>query len=273
MDMVREIAAAVAAVREKKPLVHHLTNYVTANDSANITLAFGASPVMAGDPGEAEDMAALAAALVLNIGTLSAAAVATMIAAGKRAGELGIPVVFDPVGAGATPLRTAAARQIIGEVPLAVVRGNAAEVKALAGLKAAIKGVDAVADGTDGAEAARLLAERLGCVVAVTGKIDIVVGGGEVVRIHNGHSWLSSVTGTGCMATSLVGCCCGAGAPPFAAAAAGVAAMGIAGELAFRSLGPGEGIGTFRARLFDSVFMLASDTVTQWAKVENEIWK
>ncbi len=268
MALLPEVARTLAAVKEKRPLVHHLTNYVTANDSANITLAVGASPVMAADPSEAVDMAAHAAALVLNIGTLSAAAVDTMVAAGKRAGELGIPVVFDPVGAGATPARTAAAERIIRETRPTVVRGNAAEIRAVSGLKAGIRGVDAVGDQADGEEVARSLARRLGCVVALTGRIDIVAAGGRVCRIANGHPWLAHVTGTGCMATSLIGCCCGTGADPYVAAAAGLTAMGVAGELAHRSLGPGDGIGTFRVRLFDAVFALTADTVLRHGQLD-----
>lgn len=268
MALLPEIAGALAAIKAKRPLIHHLTNYVTANDSANITLAVGASPVMASDPSEAVDMAAHAAALVLNIGTLSAAAVDTMVAAGKRAAELGIPVVFDPVGAGATPARTAAAHRIVREVPLAVLRGNAAEIRTVAGLDAGIKGVDAVGGETGGEAVACGLSRKLGCVVAISGRVDIIAGGGRVGRIANGHPWLANVTGTGCMATSLIGCCCGATADPFVAAAGGLAYMGIAGELAYGSLGLGDGIGTFRARLFDAVFAMTADTVLRHGKID-----
>jgi len=267
MELLHEIAVTLAAVKAKRPLVHHLTNYVTANDSANITLAFGASPVMASDPGEATDMVAKAAALVLNIGTLSAAAVDTMIATGIRAGELGVPVILDPVGAGATPARTAAAGRIIRATNPAVVRGNAAEIKTVAGLSAAIRGVDSAADETDGEAVATGLAASLGCVVVLTGQTDIVAGGGRVCRIANGHPWLASVTGTGCMATSLIGCCLGAGADPYISAVTGIAVMGVAGELAHRSLRPEDGIGTFRVRLFDAVFTLTPETLLRCAKI------
>jgi hydroxyethylthiazole kinase len=267
MELLQEIAATLDAVKAQKPLVHHLTNYVTANDSANITLAFGASPVMASDPGEATDMVAKAAALVLNIGTLSAAAVDTMVATGIRAGELGVPVILDPVGAGATSARTDSAGRIIRETRPAVVRGNAAEIKTVAGLSAAIRGVDSAADETDGEAVAAGLARQLGCVVALTGQTDIVAGGGRVCRIANGHPWLARVTGTGCMATSLIGCCLGAGADPYVGAVTGLTVMGVAGELAHRSLRPEDGIGTFRVRLFDAVFNLTPELLLRYAKI------
>ncbi len=268
MAVLPEIARTLTAIREKTPLIHHITNYVTANDSANVTLAIGASPVMAGDPGEAADMVARAAALVLNIGTLSAAAVDTMVAVGKKAGQLGIPVIFDPVGAGATPARTAAAERIIREVRPAVIRGNAAEIRAVAGLKAAIRGVDAAGDEQGGEAVARDLARRLSGGVALSGRTDIVAAAGRVCRIANGHPWLTRVTGTGCMATSLIGCCCGAGADPFAGAAAGLTFMGVAGELAHRSLARGDGIGTFRVKLFDALFALTAETVLSNGQID-----
>lgn len=267
MAVLQEIAAALGAVRAKRPLVHHLTNYVTANDSANITLACGGSPVMASDIGEVAEMVTMAGALVLNIGTLSGSSVEAMVVAARRAGQLGIPVVLDPVGVGATSQRTAAAARIIAEAPLAVIRGNAAEIKTLAGLNAAIKGVDSATDEADSGDAARRLADRLGCVVAVTGKTDIIVRGGDVCRIDNGHPLLRDVTGAGCMATSLVGCCLGGGADPFVAAAAGVAAMGIAGELAHEALAPGDGLGMFRVRLFDAVAAMMPETVLARGKI------
>ncbi|MDT8902101.1 hydroxyethylthiazole kinase [Anaeroselena agilis] len=267
MELLQEIAATFAAIKANTPLVHHLTNYVTANDSANITLACGASPVMAADPGEATDMVAKAGALVLNIGTLNAAAVDTMIATGRRAGDLGVPIILDPVGAGATPARTDAAGRIVRETSPAVIRGNAAEIKTVAGLSAAIRGVDSAADEPGGEAVAAGLARRLGCVVALTGRTDIVAGAGRVCRIANGHPWLARVTGTGCMATSLIGCCLGAGASPYAAAVTGLVVMGVAGELAHRSLGPEDGIGTFRVKLFDAVFNLTPELLVSHAKI------
>ncbi|MDR3590749.1 MAG: hydroxyethylthiazole kinase [Negativicutes bacterium] len=266
MELLQQAAETLARVRAKNPLVHHLTNYVTANDCANMTLAVGASPVMASDPAEVEDMVAAAAALVLNLGTLDARRVGAMLAAGKKAVCLGIPVILDPVGAGATPFRTAAAGQIIREVSLAVIRGNLAEIRHLAGLKGDIKGVDSSADDQDGRIVAQSLARRLGCVVAITGKTDIVACDGDVCRIDNGHPLLRQVTGTGCMASSLVGCC-SAVADPFVGAVTGIMLMGIAGELAQQSLRPPDGIGTFRMRLFDAVGNMTAEQLRRCGKI------
>lgn len=268
MELLPQIAETLVQIRAKKPLVHHLTNYVTANDSANITLAIGASPVMTSDISEVADMVVHAAAVVLNIGTLTAATVDAMVVAGQKAAALGRPVLLDPVGAGATPARTAAAERIIREVRPAVIRGNMSEIKTLAGLAVAIRGVDSLADAVGGEEVAQTLAARLGCVVAVTGATDIVAGGGRLCRIANGHPLLASVTGTGCMASSLIGCCAGVAGDSFLATVAGLTAMGVAGELAYESLQPGEGSGTFRVRLIDAISNLDPDIVSRRARLQ-----
>lgn len=266
MDVLQTVAETLAAVKAKRPLIHHITNYVTVNDCANMTLAIGASPVMASDVGEVEDMVALASALVLNIGTLDSRSVTAMLTAGKKATELGKPVVFDPVGAGATPYRTRTAYQILEEVGVSVLRGNLSEIKTIYGLAADTRGVDSVADDADAEEVATALAGRLGCIVAVTGKTDVVTDGNRVCRIDNGHPLLAGVTGTGCMATSLVGSCCGV-AEPFVGAVAGIMVMGVAGELAQEALRPGDGIGTFRVRLFDAVSNMTPAMVVQAGKL------
>jgi hydroxyethylthiazole kinase len=267
MDLLPHIAETLLQVRAKKPLVHHLTNYVTANDSANITLAIGASPVMTSDIGEVADMVVHAAAVVLNIGTLTAATVDAMVVAGQKAVALGRPVLLDPVGAGATPARTAAAVRIIREVKPAIIRGNMSEIKTLAGHAVAIRGVDSLADTAGGEAVAQTLAAQLGCVVAVTGATDIVAAAGRLCRIDNGHPMLASVTGTGCMASSLIGCCAGVAADPFLATVTGLVSMGVAGELAHESLRPGEGTGTFRMRLIDAVSTLQPEVVLRKAKL------
>lgn len=269
MDLLTAMAETWRRIKERQPLVHHITNYVTVNDCANITLACGASPVMASDPGEAAEMAAQANALVLNIGTLDARLVESMLLAGRRAAAAGVPVVFDPVGVGATRLRLAAAQRIMREVPLTVIRGNAAEIKTLAGVAAVSRGVDAAAgeDG-DARAAAQALACRQGCVVAATGRRDIIAARDAVYQLDNGHAMLTTVSGTGCMTTSLVGCCCGTGADPLIAAAAGVLAMGVAGELAQAALQPGEGSGMFRVRLLDAVYNLTPAVLQQRGRLK-----
>ena len=269
MHILPQIAEAFVQIRAGNPLIHHLTNYVTANDSANMTLAIGASPVMATDPGEVEEMVSHAAALVINIGTLNSQLVGSMIAAGQKAMAMGIPIILDPVGAGATALRTATARRIIREVRVSVVRGNLSEIGVLAGFNSDTRGVDSGASGGDAETIALALARELQCVVAVTGKTDIVARGVDVCRISNGHPMLARVTGTGCMASSLIGCCCAAVGDPFIGAVAGLAVMGVAGEIAQRSLQATDGLGTFRIRLFDAVSNMTPDILLGQANLDH----
>ncbi len=269
MEILQKIADSLLAVKTTKPLVHHITNYVTVNDCANITLAIGASPVMADDIREVEEMVSFASALVLNIGTLNSRSIESMIAVGKKAKEKGIPIIFDPVGVGATSLRTATAKRIIQEVCPDVIRGNMSEIKIIAGLEAGIKGVDSVADELDGEQVAKQLSQQLGCVIAITGKQDIIAQGVKVCRIDNGHAIMSQVTGTGCMATSLIACYCGATDDWFSGAVAGVMTMGLAGELAQQSLQAGEGIGTFRVRLFDAVWSITPEIIRKGGRIAN----
>lgn len=266
MAILQAVSEALEQVKAKKPLVHQLTNFVTANDCANVTLALGGSPVMTNDPGEVEEMVSFASALVLNIGTLNGQLVDSMILAGKKAAEKGIPVIFDPVGAGATRLRSTAAERIIREIPLAVIRGNMSEIKTLAGINEGIRGVDSTAGQEQGEAVAMNLATRLGCVVAITGPIDIIARKDEVYHISNGHPLLASVTGTGCMSTALTACFCGVG-DSFIGAIAGVATMGIAGEIAQKSLTGTEGLGTFRVRLIDAISNMTGSTFQAYAKI------
>ncbi|EIW20534.1 MULTISPECIES: hydroxyethylthiazole kinase [Pelosinus] len=269
MEILQKISDSLITVKTKKPLVHHITNYVTVNDCANITLTIGASPVMADDIGEVEEMVSFASSLVLNIGTLNSRSIESMLAVGKKAKERGIPIVFDPVGVGATSLRTATAKRIIEEVGPSVIRGNMSEMKILAGLEVQIKGVDSTADEEDGKTVAKLLSKKLNCVIAITGKQDIIAQGDRVCLIDNGHPILSQVTGTGCMATSLVASFCGATEDWFVGAAAGIMIMGLAGELAQQSLQAGEGIGTFRMRLFDAVWAMTPELMKKGGVISN----
>lgn len=267
MEIKQKAAANLLALKEKRPLVHHITNYVTVNDCANIVLAIGGSPVMADDLREVEEMVGLASALVLNIGTLNSRTVESMLAAGKQAKILGIPVILDPVGVGATNLRTRTAHDLIQEVQPEVIRGNMSEIKLLAGREVAIKGVDSAADEQDGVAIAKQLASAWNCVIAITGKTDIVSDGQNVCLLDNGHPILADVTGTGCMTTSLIGAYCGANRDCFTAAIAGIVSMGLAGEMAYASLRADEGIGTFRARLFDKIYRLSPEALAQGGKI------
>lgn len=259
-------------VRAKKPLVHHITNYVTVNDCANITLAIGGSPVMADEPADALDIVSIASAVVLNMGTLNERTIPVMLAAGQAANARGIPVVFDPVGAGASKLRNETAAKLLGEVTLAAVRGNISEIRFLAGLQSHTKGVDASdADimGTgDAKQAAKSLAKRTNGIVAITGATDIVTDGEKVVSLSNGVPMLGSLTGTGCMCSSLIGCYLGANPKePFESVTAALLSMGIAGEIAHERAGH-LGSGSFRAALHDAMSRMDAATLEERAKYD-----
>ncbi len=246
-----------ASIRTKSPLVHNITNYVTVNDCANVLLAVGASPIMADDIGEAAEITSLSSALVLNIGTLNRRTVESMLASGKRANETGIPVVLDPVGAGASALRNQTALEILKRIQITVLRGNLSELSFLAGMSASTKGVDASESdaGNDAVFAAVSAAKRYRCTAAVTGAVDVISDGERTVKLYNGHPMLSRVTGTGCMTSALAGACAAVANDPLAAAAAAVASMGIAGELAYESAGKA-GTGSFHLAVIDALSRL-----------------
>ena len=257
--------ADLAAIRERKPLVHQITNYVVMNETANATLALGALPVMAHAREEVEEMAALAAALVLNIGTLSAPWVEAMRAAGRAANDAGVPIVLDPVGAGATRYRTETARRLLDELEVAVVRGNAAEIAMLAGREAEIRGVESIGATESASELARAAAREVGAVVAVTGATDHVSDGERSIAVANGDALLATITGSGCMATAITGCFVAVGRErPLAAAAEALVAFGVAGEdAARRAAGPG----SFHVALYDALYALDPATLDERAKL------
>jgi len=249
---------AVEALRglgSTRPLVHHITNYVTVNLVANVTLSTGALPVMAHSSEEVEEMTGLASALVLNIGTLDEGQVESMLLAGKRASERGIPVVLDPVGAGATKLRTRTAERLLSELRVSAVCGNAGEVATLAGLAAEVRGVESLSGDAKGA--AIQAADALGVTVAATGETDYVSDGSRTLAITNGHPLMSRVVGSGCASTAVVGCfAAGTGRADLETVAAALAYFGRAGEVAARKA---DGPGTFEPRLLDALAGLAED--------------
>lgn len=275
MSINKELASLLDKVKKETPLVHHITNYVTVNDCANIVLAIGASPVMADELDEMEDMVSIANTLILNMGTPNKRTVESMLVAGKKANELGIPVVFDPVGAGATKYRTKTANKIIDEIKISVLCGNISEMKTIAGLGGTTKGVDASDEDMLGFENiekvgkfASELSRKLDCVVAITGAIDVIADGDKGFYVTNGHEMLSTITGTGCMCTSLVGSFCGVTDNYLHAATAGIISMGIAGKRAYEKLRDGDiGSGSFRSKLLDMIFMLNSDDLIEEGKV------
>ena len=252
-------------LRERRPLVHQITNYVVMNETANATLAVGALPVMAHAREEVEEMVALAGALVLNIGTLSPHWVEPMLLAGRAANERGVPVVLDPVGAGATRYRTETARAILDRVDVAVLRGNAGEVATLVGMDAEVRGVESIGTGGDPGELARAAARKLGVVASVTGAVDHVSDGNRVVAIANGHPLLARVTGTGCMSSAVTGCFLAVAGSHFDAAVEALVAFGVAGEdAAVDAKGPG----SFHVALYDALAALDPETLDARAKVE-----
>lgn len=265
MELIPAVAQALQELRRQRPLIHHITNFVTMTDCANATLAIGASPTMTNAVEEVAEMAAAAKALVLNLGTLQQWTLEAMVAAGRSAAAHGVPIVFDPVGAGGTTFRTQAAQRLLDELPLAVIRGNASEITCLAAHKS---GQDFGVDSRIGAADPDLvasLARHLGTTVAITGAVDVIADGQRTAEVHNGCPMLTYVTGTGCMTTSLIASFA-AVTDPFTAAAAGVLAMGIGGELALERGGQA-GPGTFHARLFDTFYALNDTLLQQYGKV------
>ena len=256
--------ATLAVVRERKPLVHSITNYVVMNETANAVLALGALPVMAHAREEVAEMVGLAGALVLNIGTLSEPWIDAMLIAGRAARDRGVPVVLDPVGAGATAYRTETANRLLDELDVTVLRGNAGEVATLVGVEAEVRGVESVGVGGDPAALARGAARALGLVVTVTGAVDHVSDGERSATVANGHPLLASITGTGCMSTALTGCFLAGKDDPFEAAVEALVAFGVAGEdAAAVAAGPG----SFHVALYDALAALDPATLTSRAKV------
>ena len=252
-------------LREQKPLVHQITNYVVMNETANATLALGALPVMAHAREEVEEMVGLASALVINIGTLSPHWVEAMLLAGRAASARGIPVVLDPVGAGATAYRTETAQRILDRVAVTVLRGNAGEVATLVGAEAEVLGVESITAGLEPAELAQEGARQLDLVASVTGPVDHVSDTERTLAVANGHPLLATVTGTGCISSALTGCFLAAKPEePLEAAAEALAALGVAAEDAADGAG---GPGTFHARLYDALAALDPETLDGRARI------
>ncbi len=264
--MTIDPGVTLGAIRERKPLVHNLTNYVVMNETANAILALGALPVMAHAREEVEEMVGLAGALVLNIGTLEPQWVESMLLAGAAANARGVPVVLDPVGAGATSYRTETAKRLLDTLDVAVLRGNAGEIATLVGVAAEVRGVESVGGGGDPAELARAAARTLGVVASVTGVVDHVSDGERSAAISNGHELLASITGTGCMSSAMTGCFLTGKDDPFEAAVEALVAFGVAGEdAAVGAKGPG----SFHVALYDALAALDPATLSERAKVEH----
>jgi hydroxyethylthiazole kinase len=243
----------VERIRLRSPVIHNITNYVVMNNTANALLSMGASPVMAHAPEEVADMVNIAAALVINIGTLSKDWVKAMARAMEAAREKGIPIVLDPVGAGATPYRTETVRDLIKAVAPSIIRGNASEVMAMADSKAKTRGVDSLATPHQALDMARQLSGDLGAVICISGETDYVVRREQLITVSNGHRMMPKVTGLGCTATALCGAFAAVEEDPVAATVSAMAVMGIAGEMAGENC---PGPGSFQVRFLDALFNL-----------------
>lgn len=263
-------------VRISTPLIHNITNYVTVNDCANILLACGASPIMADDIEEAAEITSICSGLNINIGTLNQRTIASMFAAGKTSNSLHHPVVLDPVGAGASKLRTETALKLLNEVQFTVIRGNISEIKTLAIGTGTTKGVDAdVADKvtedtlSEAVAFAKSFSAQTGAIIAITGAIDIVADSQKAYCIRNGHPMMSSITGTGCQLSAITAAFVTANpSEPLKAAAAAVCAMGLAGEIAHERLTPMDGNSSYRTYIIDAIYHLTPEQLEKGANYE-----
>ena len=264
----QQIYSQIANLRSKAPLVEAITNYVTITDTANILLSMGASPAMCESADEAYDFTKLANAVYLNIGTLTKEQELAMLQAVRAADELSIPVILDPVGCAAIPRRISFIDKLRSFGKIDIVKGNLGEIKSLAGVKAEVKGVDSIDKGKDGVEVAQQLAKKLNCIIAVSGKTDIVTDGKTTALIHNGSRMLTTITGAGCMLGGLTAGFCGVGKDHLLASCiSSFLSMGIAGEHAAQKKG-GDAPGSFRTFLIDEVYRLTDDLLKQKAKIE-----
>ena len=272
----RMIEKTLENLRLKGALVHNITNYVTVNDCANILIACGAAPIMADDAGEVEEITSICSALNINIGTLNERTIEAMFLAGKRANALGHPVLLDPVGAGASKLRTETALRLLQEVKFAVIRGNISEIKTLALGVGSTKGVDAdVADAVtedtlDNAVAlAKSFSKKTGAVIAITGAIDIVADENQAYCIRNGHPMMSKITGTGCQLSAMTTAFIAANPDHKLEATAGaVCAMGLCGEKAYGRMGALDGNASYRNYIIDAVYNLGTEQLKEGANYE-----
>lgn len=265
--LAKKAGENLIAIREKKPLIHNITNYVVMNYTANALLACGASPVMAHAHEEVKDMVSFAGALVLNIGTLTPYWIDSMLKAGKWANGLGVPIILDPVGAGATKLRTDSAKRLMKEVSVSVVRGNASEVLSLAKEGSWTKGVDSIHSVDNAAEAALFLAKELKTILAITGAVDLVTDGQKVYRISNGHELMGKITGSGCTATAIIGAFLAVDKKPLEAAVTALSYFGLAGEKAAEKA---QAPGSFQTALLDALYTIDKNQLEQGAKIHAE---
>lgn len=265
MSLIQTACTNLRSVRENKPLVHSITNFVVMNETANATLCIGALPIMSHAVEEVEEMVGIANALVLNIGTLTPEWIDAMEIAGRRANKLGIPVILDPVGAGATRLRTDSSRRLLENVNISIVRGNAGEIATLAGIAAEVRGVESIGASASPVDIAQQFASTYGCTVAITGVVDVVSDGSRTVHISNGHAMMGRVVGTGCMSNVIVAAFAAVQKDTFAAAVGALTAFGVAGEMAARI--SGDRPGTFHMELYNALYAVSPADIETGAKI------
>lgn len=264
-NLAEKAGQTLSLIREKKPLIHNITNYVVMNFTANSLLSMGASPVMAHAEEEVEEMVSIAGALVINIGTLSESWIRSMLKAGRKASELKKPVILDPVGSGATSLRTRTAMDIIEQVDVTVIRGNASEVLSLKKQGSKTRGVDSIHSVDDAAETAGILAVELGTTLAITGPVDLVTDGTRIVRVKNGHPLMGRVTGTGCVATAVTGAFLAVEPDPVEAVVSALGFLGLAGEKAGALA---SGPGSFQAAFLDALYTITPEELSAGIRLE-----
>jgi len=264
-NLSSKAAKNLNAVRKNKLLIHNITNYVVMNYTANALLAMGASPVMAHAPNEVEQMVSFAGALVLNIGTLDNDWIDSMIIAGKKASSLKTPIILDPVGSGATSLRTDSAKKIINETKISVIRGNASEILSLKDNDSKTKGVDSIHSVEDASNTAKILAGELQTTLAITGSVDLITDGDRTVHVSNGHPLMSCVTGTGCTATAVIGAFLAVDNDPFSAAATALAFFGLAGEVAGEKA---QAPGSFMIEMLDALYTITPEKLEAGCQIK-----
>ncbi|MBM7647374.1 hydroxyethylthiazole kinase [Bacillus ectoiniformans] len=262
---VSAVSQTFSKVREGNPLIHNITNIVVANFTANGLLAIGASPIMADAVEEVADMAKVADALVLNMGTIDETKVKAMIIAGQSANRHGVPVIFDPVGAGATPYRTEMAKKILREVKVSLMRSNAAEAANATGRHWAIKGVDSVQGQGDPQQLAETVAREFGILTVISGETDIITDGSRTCLVENGHPLLTKVTGGGCLLTSVIGAFLAVESDYFTAAYSAVSAYGAAAEKAVEIVGS-EKPGSFQIEFINQLALVSANDLTKRAR-------
>ncbi|MGL5000028.1 MAG: hydroxyethylthiazole kinase [Cetobacterium sp.] len=263
--ITENIILALQKVKQTSPLVYHLTNTVTINDCANITLAIGGSPLMSFCIDEIEEIIGFSSSVVLNIGTMDKSMLQMAVEVGKISNRLKKPIILDPVGVGATKARKNLVNELLKEVNFSVIKGNMAEIKCILDMEIQNRGVDSLEIDENAEEIAKLAAQKYNSVIAITGKVDTIADKNNIVRVFNGNKAMGSVTGTGCMISSLIGTFLGAENSSFTSAIAGVLSMGISGELAGNNF---VGTGSLKVSIIDNISKLNEETIIDAIKID-----